>query len=514
MRSLNGIKWKESFILHGEKFLLGIVLAFVVVSLVTTRWSAYEKTPEEFQTLIDRGKSAFNTSRWPVTLRTASTAIDPGTAVARLMEGTPSGQPLFRYSTRWVWPLRQPEPRLGEPELLPVTELIADTGKVLLEERPPKKLAAEVDATDGTHKTDQATSHKAQTGGVPAHIERPRPDSANSPPQRGPNVGPGPREYAADVSPESDAEIVSSRGMRFVAVRGGAIPMKQIVKRFRQALNLETPQEAWHYVQLWDFEIERETAGPGKPTWNKDWETIDLTDTMRLLDRVAFDLEVVDDKYRDPVVTMPLPFRTTGNWREASGPNGLLASHPAFKRILTEQEQLASEALRRATLSTARKVKDVQLKQKAGFEAVQHNTPSMRRQMGSDQNALALLDEAIQEILEEELSDRRFDVGQALSIVRAEAGLPRVGPGGAHPNSHHNFNHSIPELLLFRFFDFHVVPGNAYRYRVRLKLKNPNFGRDPAKLLDASLREGRFRHTPWSRPRPYPLIGMCGKSDT
>jgi hypothetical protein len=52
-------------------------------------------------------------------------------------------------------------------------------------------------------------------------------------------------------------------------------------------------------------------------------------------------------------------------------------------------------------------------------------------------------------------------------------------------------------LLLFRYFDFDVEPGNAYRYRVRLKLVNPNYDR-LADVIAPFVAEGRFRFTEWS----------------
>ncbi|HWL08626.1 MAG TPA: hypothetical protein VNQ76_09485, partial [Planctomicrobium sp.] len=55
------------------------------------------------------------------------------------------------------------------------------------------------------------------------------------------------------------------------------------------------------------------------------------------------------------------------------------------------------------------------------------------------------------------------------------------------------------ELLLFRYLDFNVEPGKTYRYRVRLVLRNPNYGR---RLQDAGgiahIIEGETRTTPWS----------------
>ena len=54
----------------------------------------------------------------------------------------------------------------------------------------------------------------------------------------------------------------------------------------------------------------------------------------------------------------------------------------------------------------------------------------------------------------------------------------------------------VPEVdsgyLLFRYFDFSVLPGKQYRYRVQLKMRNPNFGQDPRHLTDPADAELRF----------------------
>ncbi len=51
---------------------------------------------------------------------------------------------------------------------------------------------------------------------------------------------------------------------------------------------------------------------------------------------------------------------------------------------------------------------------------------------------------------------------------------------------------------LFRFFDFTVVPGKHYRYRVRLLVSNPNQDVPPEHLAEASYREARFLETEFS----------------
>ncbi len=55
-------------------------------------------------------------------------------------------------------------------------------------------------------------------------------------------------------------------------------------------------------------------------------------------------------------------------------------------------------------------------------------------------------------------------------------------------------------LLLFRYFDFSVEPGNAYRYRVQFELMNPNYNRPVEQLENPESRDGATRLTPWSEP--------------
>lgn len=54
------------------------------------------------------------------------------------------------------------------------------------------------------------------------------------------------------------------------------------------------------------------------------------------------------------------------------------------------------------------------------------------------------------------------------------------------------------DLLMFRYFDFDVEPGECYRYRVQLIVENPSYG-DPF-VAPSSVAEGEFRETPWSSP--------------
>jgi hypothetical protein len=57
----------------------------------------------------------------------------------------------------------------------------------------------------------------------------------------------------------------------------------------------------------------------------------------------------------------------------------------------------------------------------------------------------------------------------------------------------------VDRLLLFRYFDFDVQPGHAYRYRVKLVLDNPNYGQPPEAVIHPDVAQGLDRETPYSK---------------
>ncbi|MGW8256300.1 MAG: hypothetical protein ACWGMZ_02320, partial [Thermoguttaceae bacterium] len=56
-----------------------------------------------------------------------------------------------------------------------------------------------------------------------------------------------------------------------------------------------------------------------------------------------------------------------------------------------------------------------------------------------------------------------------------------------------------PKYRLFRFFDFTVEPGKTYLYRVRLAMKNPNYGLRPGQVKQAQLAKNFILSTPDSQ---------------
>src|SRR5262249_32671751 len=57
---------------------------------------------------------------------------------------------------------------------------------------------------------------------------------------------------------------------------------------------------------------------------------------------------------------------------------------------------------------------------------------------------------------------------------------------------------ALPEdAWMFRFIDAATEPGYAYRYRVKFKMHNPNWGRNPKELAISDLAKVEELESPW-----------------
>jgi len=504
--------FKELAIEHGEKFILGLAGVFVLIGIGTTQWSTYEKKPEEFADKIKAGKAEFARSTWPESEKETFVNRDPGEEVARLLEGIPPGQ-RYEYLVKWVHRITKAREKVAEPEYMAIENLVADAGRILIELTPEVEESQLAEGTSPDIRiasADEVASSKVDGPKIQGpRPEGPRPEG----PRPGGNAGyPGgaPEEedlyggedpgygedsmgdYAGGGEYGGPARNVEARGTRFAAIRG-IFKMKQQVEKVKRALRLDTAQEAYTQVRFWDFELQRQTAVAGADPWSNDWEDVDIDVAVKLLERIEFDIDVVDEQYRAAVFTMPLPYRVTGSWSTARGPNGILASHPQIKRLLSEKEQAEQETRTKALLKAAEREKKIKESGGGGFQRVQLNTRSMRGSIVGNSEAMSAYNDSYNELQME--ADPEYS--------SESSGYASGYPGGAMGRMD---VFATPELMLFRFMDFSVVPGNAYRYRVRLKLLNPNFDRDPGELQDFASREGKYRFTPWSEVSTPALI--------
>ncbi|MBC8291065.1 MAG: hypothetical protein H8E37_12185, partial [Planctomycetes bacterium] len=508
---MKNVNWKELLITHAEKGVLGVAGLIVLVGLATTSWGTYDKQPDQFEDGVTKGRTNFGNSTWPTDRKAEFEAEDPGLQVVRLFDGART----YAYSTRWVLPLNKSKERIKEPNWFRFETVVADAGKILMEMLPPPEpMTVAVKSNDGTGESK---------------IERPK--GVEGPKVEGPRVE-GPRQPASgnpgasgattDSSYDALNEAVGSssdgmsgqygqtqkrgkaKGTRFAAIRA-VFPLKKQVEELKRAMNLDSPGEAYQELIFWDFELERQTAVAGPDPWKEPWEKVDIKYALDLLSQTDFDVDVVDERFREAIFTMPLPFRVTGNW--GSGPGGitngrLLASHPRIKQVLTTEQREETEKRNAALIAAAKRSETKSRGARGGFGPVQHDTKSLARSATQSSSMMNSFREMMQE--GEEPADAKMSMQEGLANPYGGGG-GGYGMQGAYGLAKVT---EISELLLFRFLDFSVVPGNAYRYRVKLKLQNPNFGREVSDIDPGHLvaREGEFRITEWSEPSVPAII--------
>lgn len=558
---LKGVNWKDFFINHCEKLVLVVVGLFVLTSLGTTRWKSYPTQPEEIDEKVNASKAAYMASRWPEENKKDFEARDLGDVVAGVtQEIPPRPNDIYTLGTSWVRPIYPPKLKRGEVNWLNLEEPIADPGKVLLAFIPTSPVGESgqpLIGVEGATPDQNRANSDLDDDSKPRGVDGPRnAPNLNQSPTPMPLVTPGgghsaggggqgkPKKNSAaggghaagmDLSlmpsagadgmmmPGAGGQVrnVEAKGYRFVSVRA-VFPLKHQLEEIRKTLQLETTTQAWDQLRFSDFKIQRQTALAGENPWAGNWEDIDIQTAIDILSRVDFDVDVVEEKYRDPVITMPLPFRETGNWRAH-------ASHPRIKKLLTDEEAARQEAINRAAIETADKLKLKQGGAGGGFNRLQHNTRDLQRQIMGNSSASSTFNEIY--------SSQSGMMGGAMM-----PGMSAAGMGGGHGGSPSGGmamptsgggGHgampgmigggvggasgvgmggmgmgsgvvaaavSIPEVLLFRYLDFDVIPGNAYRYRVQLVVKNPNFGAEAIDLKDPSSANGENREGKFSPP--------------
>lgn len=198
------------------------------------------------------------------------TAMDAGSTRLQGNAKIQLQRPASTATTLSMQPSAPPQPkssRLGrEPALLPILELIADSGVATL------------------------------------GIEPSRPIPSTS-------------QY--DVMMKSPQQI-SARGIRYVTIRG-IIPKELQSQAFADALDGNDSTKLLVYT---GFVLERQAAVSGAEPWRGPWEIVNHRSSTEVLHEVAgFDEELAPPSVIDPILTMELPYRIIGNWG-----NG--ASHP------------------------------------------------------------------------------------------------------------------------------------------------------------------------------------------
>lgn len=505
LAKLKSTNYKQAIIDHGEKVFLGVIALFVLICLAGTSWSRYDKEPKEFQDKVEAGERNIQASAFTVEEQSKYKPMDIMGAVQTLQSPLEPGR--YEYSTKWFWPMYPAVRKISEPRWLAVIEPIADYGKAVIVETPPTELAASnvaiaTEGSDAEKKLAAANSDDdefaikrpttigagAAVGAAPATAIQD--DSAgivgaNPSASSYKNMIGGAGMESIMGSAAQSGPKVNAYGNRFISVRG-VYPLGDQLLELEKAMH-EQKQKLAEYITFLDFEVERQVAQPGNKPWSGPWEKVDLQATLDMLDRIEFDTDLVDPVFTDPVFTMPLPQRVIGRWNK-------WASHPFIKTLTDEQAEAQAQLNAKLVEEAAKKKAEDKFARK-GFAQKVHDARGLRGQFAGQMPGMV-----------NDMS-KMFAAGDAATF-NPNVGFSEMGNamGGITDSMRGTGNGRMSKYLLFRYFDFQITPGNAYRYRVRLTLVNPNFRRPVEELVDESIAAGEVRVTPWSEPTPHVVV--------
>jgi len=553
---LKTANYKKFVVDHGEKVGVGVIGLFLALILWMTNWKPYDKTPEQLETLVrDRGK-VISQGIWPQDedkkypersgLQEAEVKLLLSSDPEDRLNSTQTMLAKFQFSTEFIWPINRDKLLVREPEWLSIEDMIAGIGRVVIPVLTPQDnplLAAVMEAVKAVEPSetdprfDKFANRSAQArspfgggggggeegmggggeegmgggfnqGGPGAGQQfgrgRSRRGRRN---QQGPNsqatvlrafmTEPDKRSAAQKELVEQYAKQITSMGasrygpgtgqqlrlslgkdgraMRFVAIRG-VVPLQRQIKQVALAINEPSTINASPYVEYLNFKIERRIA-QGDPATNgwSDWEPVDFQSAIDVLEQALnFDFDILDVGVTDPVFTMPLPMRVVGFWDK-------VASHPRLEKFELSEDDVERQYELYKDFIDQEKLEEEHFLEtsKGGFNDVQVNMRSIRSRYMTDDS---LQGKTFLEQLQSFDGDKQLKEQVVKEIKEWEGASGR--------------------LLLFRYFDFDVLPGRTYQYRAKLVLWNPNEGLAASEVVDNEVRTGFTRDTPMSEPTP------------
>ncbi len=353
--------------------------------------------------------------------------------------------------------------------------------------------------------------------------------------------------------------LTHARGQRFAAVRG-LFDVRQQRLNLARALRLPLPSDADRHLEFRGFRIQRQRAVPGENPWKEEnWEELDIEEAVRVLaDASGFALPILDPRVTNHYITMPLPPRLEGYWTEE-------ATHPRLEQFkLSDEEREQLESMITSLREQADELQRKDDSKKGGFSELQMEISEIRNQATEEQmkklrekvsQSPKTVDDRVKEIFGLEAPQAGgaytgLDItrgggagrgrglrGRSRSMLsgrnedddddgRSAIGFGR-GRGGVRnarqrmavnrqrnvldvlddPQQTHGIQAAIGRVLLFRYLDFTVKPGEAYRYRVKLLFNNPAFeAYEREEVDDEAVIQGETRESDWSEPSQVVVI--------
>lgn len=456
---LNPTAIRMFFLAHGEK-LAGAVVAFVAVLLayggihaVRVRSVSGERRPEVIVEEATKAESNLVKEKAvPATLMIASTSLSADLQPWRSpqIQSPPTLALLDR-------PLFDADAKRTQPDIYPVEQLVVSTGLMIL----PQRVAAPADPEFPEDNETPATDRTTPRRGKPfARNPRGKNSPALSAEQGNPLGGtttPDPSNLPQ--TPPARVKVVP------YAVVTGLIPARKQFDEYLRRFGNASFQDPRRDSPVWsDYEVDRCLV---TPDGDDEWVTLDLNALWRAqvsewtsavpdIVPAIFQLGADEERRSRPdlfPLCGPLPVRENGNWEEEM-------THPWVTRTakeMTDQQIAAAAKGREPQTSSAAEVFQGQPGGPAAFGAGGPGSSAMSFP-GMPSPGIS--------------APAGMMPGSAMMPDAAMmSGSPMMGMGAVAGNA----MMQRPEFRLFRFIDTTVEPNQRYRYRVRLRVWNPNW---------------------------------------
>ncbi|MEZ6055114.1 MAG: hypothetical protein R3C01_00275 [Planctomycetaceae bacterium] len=529
--------FKAFLISNGEKIALGVIAAIALFALATANWVPFNGNPADVATKIQNGTATFegrtitpeDEKAWLIA------AADRPASVIR-QELLADVDPRTRqWAVKFAPSFRDISIPLREVQFSAPIELIATVGRRLFNEGQALSAdtaladAGTATTTDPTKPTEDVKPSRPEGVGAIDENEFSRP--------AGGALGPdgmmldSPTDILA-AAPElqmmstygedglNEATLsLNGKGRYFISVRA-AFMVKDNIEEIMKACNVEESRAAGLFYPI-DFVLERQVRQPDG-SWST-WAPVDRSVAEGILEQSdGFAEETLPPALLNPALAMPLPALIIGGY-------GKLGVHPLVEnyRLSPDQVRIQTDLVFNAMKkqSTLPPTQPVGPQRKArGFSDYIFNTqeimsgamgaesqytvntnmemgmmPSPNRPTRPGARAGAPLDgrqqlsEAAMALMADEINKERDPTKQK----KLREDFEKLVAANVS---------AIGNVLLFRYLDFAVEPGKAYRYRARVVMANPNYGRRPSDAEDSSVVEGEERLTGWSNVSNAPEI--------
>lgn len=286
----------------------------------------------------------------------------------------------------------------------------------------------------------------------------------------------------------ADLGVVETKKVRSHA----GVSVRYIFDMYKQAQQLAealslSGGDARNYIDFVNLQIERKRSIPGADPWAGEWEALSLDSIGEILETsLAFDIDIVNPSVVRTEITMPLPRRAAGRWTPADASHKLLEDFQ-----LSEDEQKIINRLNEKLREEADKLK-------AQLPPEQARSEGFRRFSFDNNDLFSGLNNA--GFGGSESSGMLDDLYTEMGNNKKDGEQNEKDAKKSREDFDKQLRNSMVagRLLLVRFMDFTCDRGTAYRYRVRLEMRNPNFNRPIDELVDPETASQKTVFSEWS----------------